>query len=158
MVPVIVCFGTKNVSGDSLAPEVGTLLKHKYGLPAYVYGDLVRPIDALHAAEAIRHIKAVHPDSLVISVDACVGKAEDIGKIRVRRGGVRPAEVLNKKIGAFGDVGILGIVSEAGDNPLPGLMSVSPLKVSEIAGKIALLLKYAVLSFSHSDDFFAFDA
>jgi putative sporulation protein YyaC len=145
MIPVIVCFGTKNVSGDSLAPEVGTLLKYKHGLPAFVYGDLVRPIDALHAEDAIRHIKSVHPNSVIISVDACVGKEEDIGKIRVRRGGVRPAEVLDKKIGAFGDVGILGIVSEAGDNPLPGLMTVSPLKVSEIANKIALLLKYAVL-------------
>lgn len=144
MVPVIVCFGTKNVSGDSLAPEVGSILKHDYKLPVFIYGDLERPIDAIHAMEAITHIREVHQNSVIIAVDACVGKKEDIGKIRVKQGGVRPAEAINKKIGAFGDVGILGIVAEADDNPLLGLMTVSPLKVSKIANKIAILLKNAV--------------
>lgn len=145
MIPVVVCFGTKNVSGDSLAPEVGSLLKKKYPLSVFVYGDLERPIDAMHAIEAIEHIKKVHPDSLIVAVDACVGRKEDIGKIRIKQGGVRPAEAISKRIGSFGDVGILGIVAEANDDPLSALMTVSPLKVSKIANKIALLLKHAIL-------------
>lgn len=144
MTPVIVCFGTKNVSGDSLAPEVGSILKNKYKLKAFVYGDLENPIDATKAVAAIEHITKAHPSCPVISVDACVGKKEDIGKIRIKKGGVRPAEVTDKKIGAFGDVGILGIVSEANDNPLNGLMTVSPFKVSELANKIAIVLNYAI--------------
>lgn len=144
MIPVIVCFGTKNVSGDSLAPEVGSILKNKFKMPMFIYGDLEHPIDAVHAKEAITHIKEVHGNSIIIAVDACVGKKEDIGKIRVRQGGVRPAEAINKKIGAFGDIGVLGIIAEANDNPLMGLMTVSPLKVSKLANKIAILLKHAV--------------
>lgn len=144
MIPMVVCFGTKNVSGDSLAPEIGSLLKQKFPLSLFVYGDLEHPIDALRATEAIEHIRAVHKDSIIIAVDACVGKKEDIGKIRIKPGGVRPAEAISNKIGAFGDIGILGIVAEATDNPLAQLMAVSPLKVSIIANKIALLLKFAL--------------
>lgn len=144
MTPVIICFGTKNVSGDSLAPEVGSILKEQYGLPVFVYGDLSRPVDCRMAQEAVEHVRAVHPDSVVIAVDACVGKREDVGKIRIRRGGVRPAEALSRGFKAFGDIGVLGIVAQATDNPLSELMTVSPFYVAKLANKIAVLLKYAV--------------
>ena len=43
---VIVCFGTGEVTGDSLAPMVGTALKEKYNIKTFVYGDLNDDINA----------------------------------------------------------------------------------------------------------------
>lgn len=43
---VIVCFGTGEVTGDSLAPMVGTALKEKYNIKTFVYGYLNDDINA----------------------------------------------------------------------------------------------------------------
>ena len=48
---VVVCFGTPAISGDSLGPEVGSLLRADSSFPAFVYGTLDRPITGKNMGE-----------------------------------------------------------------------------------------------------------
>ena len=140
---VIVCFGTPLVVGDSLGPKVGTMLKN-YNLPCYIYGTEDRPITAKNMAEYIAHVNLAHKGAAVLSVDASLGKKEKIGQISVRKDGVCPAGVKGQKL-RFGDVGVLGVVGENNDNPMGELLAVKEDYVSNMAYKIAIVIKQAVL-------------
>lgn len=140
MVPVVVCFGTTSVSGDSFAPIVGSILKNQKNVDCFVYGDIDSPIDAKHAKEAIEHIEQVHKDSLIIAVDACVGRQDAVGKIRVKPGGVRPAEAIKSPSQSFGDIGILAVVAKISSDALSELMMTSQIFVNDLAKKTAVLI------------------
>ena len=140
---VVVCFGTPSVVGDSLGPKVGTILKN-YNLPCYVYGTEERPITAKNMAEYISHINTVHKGATVLSVDASLGKKEKVGHISVRKDGVCPAGVKGQKR-RFGDVGLLGVVGENNNNPMKELLAVKEDYISNMAHKLAIMIKQAVL-------------
>ena len=67
--PIIVCIGSDLVLGDSLGPLVGTFLRQK-NVGAYVYGTLNQPITAKEVEYATKYLKILHPDSMVIAIDA----------------------------------------------------------------------------------------
>ena len=142
---VVVCFGTMAISGDSLGPQVGSMLRDVYNVPAFVYGTEERTVNGKNMAEWLAFIKTVHEDALFIAVDASLGSREKVGQILLRDDGVCPAAIKGKKT-RFGDVGILAVVAESGDDPLMRLMSVSPVYVQELAYKISFLLKSALMS------------
>lgn len=115
--PVVLCVGTVNVMGDSLGPRVGDRLVEVYNIDAYVYGRTARPVNGLNYTDYVDHIKKHHPYSIVIAVDACLGAESDVGKIKYTMRGLRAGAALNKKLAAFGDLGILGVVAaKSGDN------------------------------------------
>lgn len=140
---VIVCFGTSAISGDSLGPTVGSLLRDKHNVPAFVYGTDGHPVNGKNMDEWMEFIKAVHGDALYIAVDASLGTGEKTGQIILRSDGVCPAAIKGKRE-RFGDVGILGVVAKNTSDPLMQLMTVSPLYVSDMADKIANMLKCAL--------------
>lgn len=140
---VIVCFGTTAISGDSLGPAVGSLLRDKYKVPAFVYGTDNHCVNGKNMGEWIEFIKSVHGDALYIAVDASLGSGEKTGQIILRSDGVCPAAIKGKK-SRFGDVGILGVVAKNTADPLMQLMSVSPLYVANMADKIANMLNCAL--------------
>lgn len=140
---VIVCFGTNAISGDSLGPTVGSLLRDKYKVPAFVYGTDGHCVNGKNMGDWIEFIKAVHGDALYISVDASLGAGEKTGQIILRGDGVCPAAIKGKKE-RFGDVGILGVVAKNSSDPLMQLMSVSPLYIENMADKIANMLNCAL--------------
>ena len=76
--PVIICIGTPRVQGDSLGPKVGDLLITKYNIGAYVYGKTSSPVTGVNCERYFEHIKTHHSHSLVIAVDACLGKKNDV--------------------------------------------------------------------------------
>ena len=133
---VIVCFGTGEVTGDSLAPMVGTALKEKYNIKTFVYGDLNDDINAKKIDSTLDMIHSVHQGSVVIAVDACVGKKEDVGKIVVKEG-VRPKAALDKTANAYGDIGILGIVAPRDGDTLTNLLSADFSLVCGMSERIA---------------------
>lgn len=141
--PVVVCFGTMSISGDSLGPMVGTLLATRYNIPAFVYGTEQRPVNGKNMDDWLDFIRDAHHGSLFIAVDASLGTADKVGQIIIRPDGVCPAAIKGKKE-RFGDVGILAVVAENKGDALMQLMSVSQLYVSELADKVALLLKEAM--------------
>ncbi|MBR2970833.1 MAG: spore protease YyaC [Clostridia bacterium] len=105
--PVVMCIGTDSVSGDCLGPLVGQLLISR-GLPAYVYGTLIRPITALNLTEYYAFIKRKHT-STVIAVDSCVGK--NVGNIYVSHGGLKPGAASGKNLPWVGDISVTAVTS-----------------------------------------------
>ncbi|MDE5722049.1 MAG: spore protease YyaC [Clostridia bacterium] len=111
--PVILCIGSDLSVGDSLGPVTGTKLKEKLsGLNCYVYGTLAKPITAHEVKYMNEFLKATHPQSPIIAVDAAVGLSGDIGLIKVAKRAMKPGSGANKKLNKVGDVSIMGIVAE----------------------------------------------
>jgi len=141
---VIVCFGTTAISGDSLGPVVGTMLREKYNVPAFVYGTEEHTVNGKNMTEWINFITSVHKDALIIAIDASLGRAEKVGQIVFRSDGVCPAAIKGKRT-RFGDVGILAVVAPSGDDPLMQLMQVEQSFILEIANKVSALVKNAIV-------------
>ena len=112
-VPVILCVGSDLSVGDSLGPVTGTKLKDRLSkLNCYVYGTLARPITAHEVKYINEFLRATHPDSPILAIDAAVGAAGDIGLIKVASRGLVPGSGANKKLSKVGDVSVMGIVAE----------------------------------------------
>ena len=135
--PVIVCIGSVGVVGDALGPLVGDLLRDKYQVPAYVYGGVKRPVNGVNYREYRAHLEKMHPKSLIIAVDACVGEAKDVGKIKYTVEGLKAGEALNKDLGVIGDIGVMGVVAPRSENNLRSLMSTPYSLVEKMSEKIA---------------------
>ena len=111
--PVIVCVGSDLAIGDSLGPITGSMLKFKtQGLHAFVYGSLSAPITAKEIKYLRTFLKETHKDSQIIAIDAAVGNQGDIGLIKATSSPLLPGAGANKKLGAIGDISIMGIVAE----------------------------------------------
>lgn len=111
---VIVCIGTDKCIGDSLGPLVGSILiDNNFPLP--VYGTLSSPIHALNIDERLKEIHAIHPDSTIIGVDACLGNQDDIGQVRTRNYAIHPGKGVGKVLPEVGIASIIGIV-DSSDN------------------------------------------
>ena len=111
--PVIVCIGSDLAIGDSLGPITGSMLKYKtQGTNAFLYGTLASPVTAKEIRYIRTFLKETHKDSPIIAIDAAVGDKGDIGLIRLIDRPLLPGAGANKKLGAIGDISILGIVAE----------------------------------------------
>jgi putative sporulation protein YyaC len=142
--PVVVCIGTENIIGDSLGPCVGALLKERYGLKAYVYGVPEASITAKNIGGYMDFIARVHKESAVIAVDACLGNPEDVGGIRIRRGGVKAGRAAGRNFPAFGDVSVLGVVEQYSRDAIEALLASSPDNVFDLTDKIAYMVNSAL--------------
>ena len=140
---VVVCFGTPAIAGDSLGPEVGTILREDKNFPAFVYGTLDRPVTGRNMNEWISFVRETHKGAVLLAVDACLGEASNLGRISVRSDGVCPAAVGGKK-SRFGDVGTIAVVGDKSGDALTELMQANAVYVSELAHKVADLIKSAV--------------
>lgn len=144
-IPVIICIGSSGVSGDSLGPLVGELLREKYNVRAYVYGSLSRPVNGVNYENYIDFIGKKHRGSLIIAVDACVGDGKDVGKVKLTSKGLSAGGALNKNFRRVGNIGVLGVVSERQRDNLMSLMSVPFVLIDEMSRSIAAKI-YRILS------------
>ena len=111
--PVVVCIGSDLAVGDSLGPITGSMLKYKtQGLGVFIYGTLSAPVTAKEVRYLKTFLKETHPSSQIIAVDAAVGAEGDIGLIKLIHAPLYPGAGANKKLGAVGDISIMGIVAE----------------------------------------------
>lgn len=108
--PIFVCIGSDLILGDSLGPLVGTMLR-KRNLSSYIYGTLNFPITAKEIDYARTYLKQMHPNSVIIAIDAAIGCQDDVGIIKVCDKGLQPGLGVDKKLGVVGDVSIVGIVA-----------------------------------------------
>lgn len=111
---VVICIGTDRSTGDCLGPLVGTHLSRLPNLPFFVYGTLDEPVHASNLSEKMACIKDLHPDPMIIAVDACLGQAENVGAITLAPGALRPGAGVNKNLPAVGDLHFTGIVNVGG--------------------------------------------
>ena len=111
--PIIVCVGSDLAIGDCLGPITGSMLKYKtQGLGVFLYGTLASPVTAREVKYLRTFLKETHPASQIIAIDAAVGAEGDIGLIKLIDKPLYPGAGANKKLGAVGDISIMGIVAE----------------------------------------------
>jgi len=143
---VVVCIGSDKVAGDMLGPLVGTSLREEYRLACPVYGAVGESVNGLNLHEYVGMLSARHASDSVIAVDAALGKATDVGRIRLKKGGIRAGGALEKGLGVVGDLGIVGIVAEERppEEVYSALLAVPFDFVSALAERIAKMI-YDVL-------------
>ncbi len=113
MPPVIVCIGSDLAIGDSLGPITGSMLRYKtQGLPVFLYGTLSAPVTAKEIKYLRSFLQETHKGSPILAIDAAVGEKGDIGLIKLADKPLLPGAGANKKLGAVGDISIMGIVAE----------------------------------------------
>ena len=146
---IVICIGSDRVSGDMLGPLVGSRLREEYHLPCPVYGAVGESVNGLNLEEYLAMIRRRHDRSRIIAVDAALGKGEDVGKIRLKKGGIKAGGALARKGEKVGDVGIVGVVAreEQPKDVYAALLGVPFCLVEELAKRIAEMI-HAALSLS----------
>lgn len=115
--PVIVCVGSDLAIGDSLGPVCGSMLQYKTrGLPVFVYGTLPAPVTAKEIPYLRSFLKDTHAEKKILVVDAAVGAPGDVGLLKINDSALLPGAGANKKLGAIGDISVMGIVAEKSVN------------------------------------------
>jgi len=132
---VFLCIGSDRVTGDCLGPYIGhQLLEHlntdTHGV--YVYGTLKSPVHALNLSRISRQIKILHPEGLVIAVDASLGQKKHLGYVTIADGALYPGAGVQKNLPPVGDIHITGIVNTA------GLMEHLTLQTTRLSTVVAL--------------------
>ena len=107
---LFLCIGSDRSTGDSLGPLVGHLLSKREQVDLNVIGTLTMPVHAMNLSNILKQIRNEYADSIVIAIDASLGKREHISQITLSKGPVFPGLGVNKKLESVGDIAITGIV------------------------------------------------
>jgi putative sporulation protein YyaC len=135
------CIGTDRATGDCLGPLVGTNLKP---LGYSVLGTLEAPLHAQNLIEELDKVSDLFEPDLVIAIDACLGKTEDIGKITLANSPLIPGAALHKDLPTVGDISIMGNVNVGGALELQVLHGTRLHTVIKLATDITHLIWRAV--------------
>jgi putative sporulation protein YyaC len=134
---IILCIGSDRYIGDSLGPLVGSYLEEN--TECTVYGSLDKPVHAGNLVEVIQSIKEQYHQPIIIAVDACLGKNDEIGNIEIWEGGLEAGIAVGNKLPYIGTISIIGVVNASGYMGYLDLQS-TPLsivmKLSKCIGKV----------------------
>lgn len=140
---VVLCIGTDRSTGDALGPLVGSFLLDKPINNFYIYGTLAQPVHALNLEQYITKINNKYDNPFIISVDACLGRLRNVGKLQVKKGALKPGAAVNKNLPAVGNMHITGIVNVSGFMELTVLQNTRLNIVMEMSKSIANGIYYA---------------
>lgn len=133
---VIINIGSDIVTGDSLAPIVGSILKAK-APRLFSYGDLNNQITALDVEKVFAQISGLHCGTLIVAVDAAIGNQSDIGTVKVVDRGLKPGLGVNKNLMRIGEIGIMGVVAAKSNNGIEQLRETTLETVVKLSRIIA---------------------
>lgn len=108
---IILCLGSNKCVGDSLGCVVGSLLKYKYKIDNYCYGDLNSNITTNNLDNILLLIRRRHANKKILVIDSAVGEDYDLGNIKLHYGGIVPRSALDNSFSVVGDISIIGVVS-----------------------------------------------
>ncbi|ABO51814.1 protein of unknown function DUF1256 [Desulforamulus reducens MI-1] len=111
---VIVCIGTDRSTGDCLGPLVGTKMTSQSDHDFVIYGTLDDPVHASNLNDKLDFITKVHPNAIIIAIDACLGHLENVGCINIGDGSLFPGAGVKKSLPAVGQIHITGVVNVGG--------------------------------------------
>ncbi|GIN95857.1 spore protease YyaC [Siminovitchia terrae] len=137
---IIICIGTDRSTGDSLGPLIGSFLSEAGMNFFHVYGTLENPVHAMNLKEILKHVKKTYKNPFIIGIDACLGRSESIGEIKVGTGPIKPGAGVNKKLPEVGEAFITGIVNMAGHMEFVVLQNTRLNLVMKLAKKISAAL------------------
>lgn len=140
--PIILCIGSERATGDALAPLVGTLLREKYNLEAYIYGTLDNAVNAKNVEEVYAFILARHKGKKILAIDACVGNEADVGFVKFSNIGLMPRSAIEPQFKSYGDYSLLGIVDKMEKDPF-SVFTTRLSTVFNLGKKIANAIDYA---------------
>lgn len=146
---LVLCIGTDRSTGDSLGPLVGTFLEEMPGKRFKVLGSLNKPVHATNIEEARREINRFLPDPFIVSVDAGLGKRQNIGEILVKNGPLYPGSGVDKKLPPVGHMHLTGLVNVGGYMEYFVLQSTRLSLVFKMARTIAESLYLATNKYLH---------
>lgn len=111
---VVLCIGTDRCTGDALGPLVGSRLSNSDLPQVHIYGTLETPVHATNLNDTIRQLHMRHQHALIIAIDACLGRMDNVGNIMIGKGALKPGAGVNKELPAVGDLYITGVVNVGG--------------------------------------------
>ncbi|MDR3586763.1 MAG: spore protease YyaC [Desulfosporosinus sp.] len=138
-----ICIGTDRATGDCLGPLVGTNLKR---LGYSVLGTIDEPLHALNLIQELQKVSIIHDQDLVLAIDACLGRLEDIGTITLANFPLRPGAGVHKDLPPVGNISIMGIVNMGGFLELQILQCTRLNTVMKLAADITHLIWQAIPS------------
>jgi putative sporulation protein YyaC len=107
----VIGIGSNRISGDSLGPFVGTMLKNSYPNHLTVLGNLQSPLDATTLKPEVTTYP-FQENSFVLAVDSVFGSEEMVNSIVVNDGPIVPGIGLGNILPPIGDCSITGVVLE----------------------------------------------
>lgn len=140
---VVVCIGTSKVVGDSVGPIVGEMLCAS-DADICVYGNMQKQINALNIKEYCQKLNKYHKDDIIIAVDSALGRTENIGKVRIVGGGIKPGGAFCDFHQRIGDIGIMAVVGQSDGDRMLELNNRSFSFIFNLAVKIVKLIKEVV--------------
>ncbi|MDD2553928.1 MAG: spore protease YyaC [Desulfotomaculaceae bacterium] len=111
---VLLCIGTDRSTGDCLGPLVGSKIDRLQQDFFEVYGTLNNPVHASNLKDTLEKIHNKYNNPLIIAVDACLGRIENVGCINLGDGSLRPGAGVSKSLPPVGQIHITGIVNVGG--------------------------------------------
>ncbi|NLY38631.1 MAG: spore protease YyaC [Firmicutes bacterium] len=142
---LVLCIGSDRSTGDALGPLVGERLSSLKLPRTAVIGTLAEPVHALNLKEHLKRIELSGKQTLVIAVDAALGKPDSIGVIEIGRGPLHPGAGVNKKLPPVGHIYLSGIVNLGGFMEQMVLQSTRLFHVMKLADVISRALQQALL-------------
>jgi putative sporulation protein YyaC len=149
---VVICIGTDRSTGDALGPLVGTRLENMKLPWTTVYGTLAMPVHATNLKDCIALVNAEHKDPFVVAIDACLGKAENIGTVTIGEGKLKPGAGVNKDLPALGDIYLTGVVNVGGFMEYFVLQNTRLYVVYRLASLIVEGLQMSLLRYANMAD------
>lgn len=111
----IVCIGSDRSTGDALGPLVGTRLQQSLQhLNIKIRGSLEKPVHAANLSDTLTEMQHENESHLVIAIDACLGRNENVGTACVKSGPLKPGTGVNKTLPSVGDIHMIGVVNVGG--------------------------------------------
>ncbi|MGI6575108.1 MAG: spore protease YyaC [bacterium] len=144
---VVLCIGTDRSTGDSLGPLIGTRLMELRPPMATVLGTLEEPVHAANLQVYLTRIKENPQNPLVLALDACLGRKENIGTITIARGPLKPGAGVKKELPPVGQLHITGIVNVGGFMEYFVLQNTRLSIVHRMAMNIADVIHHSLLNF-----------
>lgn len=146
---VLLCIGTDRATGDSLGPLVGYKLKDITENNIHVFGTLDHPVHAKNLVQTLSYVKLLHPNALIISIDACLGALEKVDSVSIGTGPIRPGAGLKKDLPAVGDLHIIGIVNVSTSMNMAVLQNTRLSLVMNMAELISSGLRHCISLYNY---------
>lgn len=140
----VVCIGTDRSTGDALGPLAGHILSKFHSSAFDLYGTLENPVHAMNLNETLERIRKEIRDPYIIGIDACLGKPDSIGIIRLAEGPILPGSGVHKELPPVGDIHMAAVVNAGGSMEYLVLQSTRLQLVMRMAHLIAHSLMIAV--------------
>ena len=144
--PVIfLCIGSDRSTGDSLGPLIGDKLKFMAQKEIYIYGTLENPVHAENLEKILNQITNQFKNPFIVSIDACLGSIQNVGKIYIQKNPLSPGKALYKNLPSVGNLSILGVVNISGNIEFMILQNTRLYTVMTLAEIILIGINHCIL-------------